>query len=64
MKKNSPFVIVQNDRTRQTFLFLGKEFIEADKSEFEPIKVLANALRDSDDPQKFMEMVVDYWKTK
>jgi hypothetical protein len=59
---NKPFIIIQNDRTRQTFLRLGDDFIEAEKSEFEPIKLLVEALRDADDPQEFMEMVVEYWK--
>ena len=62
--KHKRFTIIQNDRTKQTFLRLGDDFIEATEAEFEPIKTLAKALRGADDPQEFMEMVVEYWKQK
>lgn len=61
---NRPFAIIQNDRTRQTFLRVGKEIIEAEESEFDSLQVLAVHMRMAKDPIKFMDTVVAEWRNE
>ena len=61
---DKPFSIIQNDRTRQTFLRVGKEIIEADESEFDSLQVLAAHMRMAKDPMKFMDTVVAEWRNQ
>ena len=59
---NKPFAIIQNDRTRQTFLRVGKEIVEADESEFDSLQVLAIHMRAAENPIEFMDSVVAEWR--
>jgi hypothetical protein len=61
---NKPFAIIQNDRTRQTFLRVGTEMVEADESEFDSLQVLAIHMRMAKDPIKFMDKVVAEWRNE
>jgi len=59
---NKPFAIIQNDRTRQSFIRVGDEMIEAEKSEFDALRMLAKQMRSAPNGMNFMEQLVKEWR--
>ena len=58
---NKSFSIIQNDRTRQTFIRCGGNMIEAEESEFDALCALAKQMRKAPDGTLFMEQLVREW---
>ena len=59
---NKAFSIIQNDRTRQTFIRVGDELIEAQESEFNALRTLAKQMRGAPNGTLFMDTLVDEWR--
>ena len=59
---NKPFTIIQNDRTRESFIRCGDQLIEAEEAEFDALRTLAIGMRGAPDPVKFMDTVVKEWR--
>lgn len=64
MNKNKPFSIIQNDRTRQTFIRVGDELIEAEEKEFDALRTLAKQMRmvKQGSGEHFMEQLIREWR--
>ena len=62
MDKQVPeFAIFQNSRTKQSAIWIGSkgEWIDAQEREFEGLRLVANTLRDADDPTIFMRQLIN-----
>lgn len=59
---NKSFTIIQNDRTRETFLRVGDRMISAEESEFDALRLLAKQMRSAPNGTLFMEQLVREWE--
>lgn len=59
MESHKPFRLVQNDNTRESWLWFPEkeEWHKCDENEFEPLKSFAQNLRDAEDPLMVLHYV-------
>jgi len=67
--KHPPYCLIQNDRTRQTFFWLGESlieggWIEATPEEFDGFKEFNYIIYNSADPVEALSTIAQEWKKK